>query len=116
MNDGFVPTGRCWVCGGADLTPVHRAIFELSEYRRQDPPLAAYSGETVDIVVCGACGFAQPAALPALPRFFDRMYDTRWSDAWIEEEHRAIYKAIKAGDPAADDQESSSNALGHAAR
>lgn len=92
MNDGFVTIGRCWICGGAELTPVHRAIFELAEYGRQDPPLAAYSGETVDIVACRACGFAQPAALPALPRFFDRMYDTRWSDAWIEEEHRAVYK------------------------
>ncbi|HVD91357.1 MAG TPA: hypothetical protein VNC21_03705, partial [Vicinamibacterales bacterium] len=92
MNDGFITVARCWVCGSAELTPVHRAIFELAEYGRQDPQLAAYSGETVDIVACRACGFAQPAALPALPHFFDRMYDTRWSDAWIEEEHRAVYK------------------------
>ena len=94
MNDGFIAVGRCWVCGGVDLTPVHRAIFELSEYARQDPPLAAYTGETVDLVACRQCGFAQPAVLPALPRFFDRMYDTRWSDAWIEEEHRAVYKDV----------------------
>jgi SAM-dependent methyltransferase len=92
MNEGFVAVGRCWVCCGAELTPVHRAIFELSEYERQDPPLAAYSGEAVDIVACTRCGFAQPAALPALPHFFDRMYDTRWSDAWVEEEYRAVYK------------------------
>jgi SAM-dependent methyltransferase len=94
MNEGFIAVEHCWVCGGADLRPVHRAIFDLSEYVRQDPPLAAYTGETVDLVACRACGFAQPAVLPALPRFFDRMYDTRWSDAWIEGEHRAIYKDV----------------------
>jgi SAM-dependent methyltransferase len=88
----FIPVDRCWVCGGATLTPLHSALFELAEYLRQDPPLAEYSGATVDIVECRDCGFAQPAALPALPQFFDRMYDQRWSDDWIEGEHRATYK------------------------
>jgi 2-polyprenyl-3-methyl-5-hydroxy-6-metoxy-1,4-benzoquinol methylase len=92
MNAGFIAVDRCWVCGSAALTPVHGARFELSEYARQDPPLAEYSGERVDIVQCGSCGFAQPAALPALPAFFDRMYDQRWSDDWIATEHRASYK------------------------
>jgi SAM-dependent methyltransferase len=46
----------------------------------------------MDIVACRRCGFAQPAALPALPHFFDRMYDTRWSDGWVEEEFNAVYK------------------------
>ncbi len=92
MNAGFSPVDRCWVCGGGTLTAVHGARFDLSEYARQDPPLAEYSGARIDIVACGDCGFAQPAALPALPAFFDRMYDQRWSDDWIAAEHRADYK------------------------
>ncbi|MEO8076554.1 MAG: class I SAM-dependent methyltransferase, partial [Acidobacteriota bacterium] len=36
--------------------------------------------------------FAQPAALPVLPRYFDRMYDQRWSDEWIRNEFEANYK------------------------
>lgn len=92
MSATFIAVDRCWVCGGTRLVPLHSARFELSEYAAQDPPLSEYSGGTVSIVQCGECGFAQPAALPALPHFFDRMYDQRWSDGWIEEEHRATYK------------------------
>ena len=29
---GFTPTGACWICGGRDLSPVARAIFEFSAY------------------------------------------------------------------------------------
>jgi SAM-dependent methyltransferase len=89
-----VPVPACWVCGGTDLRLVHRAIFELSEYRAQDPPLAAYSGATVEIVRCAACGFGQPAALPALDGYFDRMYDQRWSPEWIEREFTLGYKDL----------------------
>jgi len=92
MSAGFSAVERCWVCGGAALTALHGAEFDLSEYARQDPSLAAYSGERVDIVECRDCGFAQPSALPALPAFFDRMYDQRWSDEWVAAEHRASYK------------------------
>ena len=82
----------CWICGSDAFVPVHEAIFELSEYSRQDPELAAYSGSRVTLQRCRACGFAQPAALPALPNFFDRMYDQRWADDWIAGEHDAGYK------------------------
>jgi len=82
----------CWICGGAAFTPVHEAIFELSAYATQDPGLAAYTGATVTLQRCRACGFVQPAALPALPNFFDRMYDQRWSPDWIVGEHDAGYK------------------------
>lgn len=92
MSAGFSAVDRCWICGGGTLSTLHGARFELSEYARQDPPLAEYSGERVDIVECRDCGFAQPSALPALPSFFDRMYDQRWSDDWIADEHRAAYK------------------------
>lgn len=92
MTAAFVPVERCWVCGGTRLSVAHTALFELPQYATQDPPLAAYTGATVVIVECGDCGFGQPAALPALPRFFDRMYDQQWSDGWIEVEHRATYK------------------------
>ena len=94
MTAGWMPVPRCWICDGTSLTRIHDAIFELSTYQRQDPELAAYSGERVDIVRCGSCGFAQPAALPALPRYFDRMYDQRWSADWIAREHDATYKDL----------------------
>jgi 2-polyprenyl-3-methyl-5-hydroxy-6-metoxy-1,4-benzoquinol methylase len=92
MTAAFEPVPACWVCGGTALTPVHEAIFELSEYRRQDPELAAYTGARVTLQRCRTCGFAQPAALPALPGYFDRMYDQRWADDWIVTEHEATYK------------------------
>lgn len=82
----------CWICGGTDLRAVHGAVFELGQYREQDPDLAEYSGAHVDIVRCARCGFAQPAALPALPGYFDRMYDQRWADDWIVNEHEAAWK------------------------
>jgi SAM-dependent methyltransferase len=99
---GFIPVPACWVCGGTELRPVHRAIFELSEYRRQDPELARYTGATVELVRCAGCGFAQPAALPALDRFFERMYDQRWSPEWVEDEFRdgtkdLIFRTVLGG-------------------
>jgi SAM-dependent methyltransferase len=92
MSAGFQRVDCCWICGGSRHRVIHGARFELGEYTKQDPELAAYSGASVDIVRCQACGFAQPVALPSLPRFFDRLYDQRWSDEWIEGEHRATYK------------------------
>lgn len=94
---GFDPVAACWVCGGAALAPVHTAVFELSEYARQDPELARYTGATVRIVRCAACGFGQPEALPALPDFFGRMYDQRWSEAWMESELVSGYKDLIFG-------------------
>ena len=92
MTPTFEPLGECWICGSKDLDRVHDARFDLSEYRRQEPELAEYTGQTVAIVRCASCGFAQPDSLPALPGFFDRMYDQRWSPDWIEREHHASYK------------------------
>ena len=92
MSVQFVPVTRCWICEGDRLTPVHDATFDLHEYATQDPPLAEYTDATVAIVRCADCGFAQPAALPALPRYFDRLYDQRWSDDWVRAEHEATYK------------------------
>ncbi|MFL5542123.1 MAG: class I SAM-dependent methyltransferase, partial [Longimicrobiaceae bacterium] len=91
---GFTPVDACWVCGGRALAPVHTALFELSEYARQDPELARYTGATVRIVRCAACGFGQPEAMPALPDFFGRMYDQRWSAEWMETELASGYKDL----------------------
>ena len=88
----FEAQQACWVCGGTALRRVHDLIFDLSEYRAQDPELAAYTGSRLALCRCGDCGFAQPEALPALPKYFDRMYDQRWSDDWIAREHDADYK------------------------
>jgi SAM-dependent methyltransferase len=92
MNAGFAPVERCWVCDGGSLRHVFDARYDLSAFATQDPALAAYTGASIDIRRCLSCGFAQPAALPALERYFDRMYDQRWAEYWVEAEHSAIYK------------------------
>ena len=66
MNAGFAPLDRCWVCGSRSLAHLFDARYELSAFAAQDPPLAAYSGESIDIRRCSGCGFSQPAMLPAL--------------------------------------------------
>ena len=88
----FEPVTRCWICGGTTLTPFHEYRFDYHEYATQDPELDAYTGHTGRLARCGACGFAQPEALPTLPRFFDRMYDQRWSADWIAREFESSYK------------------------
>jgi SAM-dependent methyltransferase len=92
VTPSFERVPACWVCGARAFVAVHEAIFELSLYAQQDPDLAAYSGARVTLQRCRACGFAQPAALPSLPNFFDRLYDQRWADDWIAGEHDASYK------------------------
>jgi 2-polyprenyl-3-methyl-5-hydroxy-6-metoxy-1,4-benzoquinol methylase len=74
------------VCNGQSLVPIHECRFDLALYESQDPALAAYTGSRLWIVRCASCGFGQPSALPVLPRFFQRMYDQRWSDDWLESE------------------------------
>jgi SAM-dependent methyltransferase len=88
----FQPVARCWVCGGSELRPFHRSRFDFHQYAVQDPGLDEYSGESVELVRCDVCGFSQPEKIPTLPRFFDRMYDQRWSDEWVEREFEAGYK------------------------
>lgn len=88
----FQPVSRCWICDGSSLTPFHEYRFDFKEYAAQDPELDAYSGLTGHLARCRSCGFAQPQELPTLPRFFDRMYDQRWSQDWVASEHDATYK------------------------
>ena len=88
----FESVDACWVCGGRELRPVHELLFELSAYGSQDPDLASYSGRRLWLRRCDRCRFAQPAGLPALPRYFDRMYDQRWSQDWIAAEFDAPTK------------------------
>ncbi|MEN3340491.1 MAG: hypothetical protein V7647_4167 [Acidobacteriota bacterium] len=88
----FEAVDTCDVCGASDMSPVHELLFELSTYATQDPGLAEYSGQTLALRRCAACGFSQPSARPSLPRFFDRLYDQRWSDNWIRNEFEAEYK------------------------
>ena len=83
MTAPLVPSGACWVCHHSTLAPIHQPVFDLSIYRHQDPDLATYSGISITLVRCSRCGFAQPDSLPALDRFFDRMYDQRWSRDWV---------------------------------
>jgi 2-polyprenyl-3-methyl-5-hydroxy-6-metoxy-1,4-benzoquinol methylase len=90
----FVDVGPCWVCGGTALSRWHEAVLELSAFGEQDRELAGYTGARVWLRRCGACGFAQPERLPALAGYFDRMYDQRWSAAWIAREFEAGYKDV----------------------
>jgi SAM-dependent methyltransferase len=91
-DDKFIPLKNCWTCGGDQLVPVHQARFDLAEYSGQDPGLAAYTGQRFWLQRCRSCGFAQPEALPALPNFFDRLYDQRWAEAWMEQEFNSRCK------------------------
>jgi SAM-dependent methyltransferase len=84
----------CWICGGGDLQPVTTLTFDLHEYRRQDPELAALTGTRLSLNRCAACGFSQPEGLPVLDRYFDRMYDQRWSPEWIHEEYASGVKDL----------------------
>jgi 2-polyprenyl-3-methyl-5-hydroxy-6-metoxy-1,4-benzoquinol methylase/ribosomal protein S14 len=90
----FTPVDRCWVCGGAALDRYHECRMDFREYADQDPGLHAYTGERVWLARCRACGFGQPEALPALPGFFDRMYDQEWSQPWVEAEFAGTYKDL----------------------
>ena len=90
----FRPVARCWVCEGSAFSRYYRCRMDFSEYAEQDPELHRYTGEHVWLVRCAACGFGQPEALPTLPNFFDRMYDQRWSAAWVEQEFTATYKDL----------------------
>jgi 2-polyprenyl-3-methyl-5-hydroxy-6-metoxy-1,4-benzoquinol methylase len=82
------------VCDGTDGDRIHEAILEFDAWREQDPELAAYTGETIWLWKCRACGFAQPERVPALPRYFERMYDQRWSPEWVVEEFESTYKDL----------------------
>ena len=98
----FEPVNACWVCGASSLRPVHELVFELSTYATQDPGLAEYSGQRLPLCRCARCGFAQPGSMPTLPRYFDRMYDQRWSAEWIQSEFESrdkdeIFRGILAG-------------------
>jgi SAM-dependent methyltransferase len=92
MHDGFVDIAACWVCGADTFTREHDAILDLEVYRTQHPRLAAYTGETVWFHRCSRCGFTQPERVPALPGFFDLLYDQLWSPDWVEQEFESDYK------------------------
>ena len=88
----FEPVPACWICGGRRLARVHPAPFEFPQFEHEDAELFSYGGLSVWIVRCADCGFRQPEKLPALPRFFDRMYAQRWSEEWIAGEYDSTYK------------------------
>jgi SAM-dependent methyltransferase len=94
MSGLYTAVSQCWVCDGRDLDPVHVARMDLARYACEDPELARYDGGTVALNRCRGCGFAQPASMPTLPRFFDRLYDQRWSEEWVAREHQAVYKDL----------------------
>ena len=90
----FDSVHACWVCGGTRLRRFHQLVFDFSPYAEQDPALHAYTGHTRWLVRCERCGFGQPDALPTLDRFFDPMYDQRWSSEWVAQEFEGRYKDV----------------------
>jgi 2-polyprenyl-3-methyl-5-hydroxy-6-metoxy-1,4-benzoquinol methylase len=94
LQAGFAPVARCWVCDGRTLSRYYCCRMDFRQYADQDPELSRYTGEHVWLVRCATCGFGQPEALPTLPDFFDRMYDQRWSEAWVEQEFTGTYKDL----------------------
>ena len=91
---GFEPVDACWVCGGRELRPSFTALFEFDNFAEQDAELAAYTGATVEMARCAACGFGQPRALPALAGYWARMYDQRWSEEWMARDAASSYKDL----------------------
>ena len=94
VSPAFQPAGACWICGHEELERFHRARLDFAIWKDQDPELAAYTGETVWLSRCPQCGFAQPDRLPALPRYFERIYDQQWSQEWVAQEFEASYKDL----------------------
>jgi 2-polyprenyl-3-methyl-5-hydroxy-6-metoxy-1,4-benzoquinol methylase len=90
----YRPTGPCWVCSSANGERVHEALLEFDAWRSQDPELAAYTGERIWLWRCASCRFAQPERIPALPRYFERMYDQQWSPEWVVAEFESTYKDV----------------------
>ncbi|HEY0546081.1 MAG TPA: class I SAM-dependent methyltransferase [Pyrinomonadaceae bacterium] len=82
----FTKLDACWICRSRRLDNVHQDSMDFASYAEQDPELSSYTGRAFWLVRCHDCGFIQPAELPTLPNFFDRMYDQRWSEDWIEQE------------------------------
>jgi len=97
----FTPVERCWVCGHDRFEPFHELEFDLQAFATEDPALAGYTGARLWLRRCRRCGFSQPEALPALERYFNRMYQQQWSEDWIEAEFEsrskeAIFRGILA--------------------
>ena len=80
MHAGFVDVAACWVCGGEQLHARARRDSRSRAVSRSAsgswPRIPARPYGFVDARVCG---FAQPERLPALPGFFDLLYDQLWS-------------------------------------
>jgi SAM-dependent methyltransferase len=90
----YFETSACWICRGTARDRFHSAVLDFGAWREQDPELAKYSGEFIWVCRCRACGFAQPERIPALPRYFERMYDQRWSADWVATEFTSTYKDV----------------------
>ena len=88
------PVERCWVCNHDRLDAFHQLEFDHRAFAEQDPELAAYTGTRLWLRRCRRCGFGQPEALPALVRYFDRMYDQHWSEQWVEQEFASRSKDL----------------------
>src|SRR2546423_7641565 len=94
MSAEFISLDRCWICNESALVKVHQDHIDLAQFSEQDPELSSYTGSKFWLVRCRKCNFIQPEILPALPDYFDRMYDQHWSEDWIEQEFNSKYKDL----------------------
>jgi 2-polyprenyl-3-methyl-5-hydroxy-6-metoxy-1,4-benzoquinol methylase len=88
----FTPIESCWICKSDRLDPVSKTTFDLSAFAEVYPDFAPYTGRSISLRRCRDCSFMQPEGLPAVPRFFDRLYTQEWSEDWIVTEFAARYK------------------------
>jgi 2-polyprenyl-3-methyl-5-hydroxy-6-metoxy-1,4-benzoquinol methylase len=87
----MLPTGPCWVCGGATLDRVWSDSFDLSEFPRFGDYVHAEHPPSW-VVRCRRCGFGQPESLPATPDYFDLIYAINWELCDLDREFDCGYK------------------------
>ena len=85
----------CIVCDASDLHAINKEQFRHT-HALKDPDvveiLRPYADREFVLNRCGKCGFLQPEGLPKEPRYFEALYDQKWSEEWMLDDFRNTYK------------------------
>jgi SAM-dependent methyltransferase len=84
---------HCWICGGSDLKVIWK---DLANYQ-WTPRIAPYDHAEhppIEMARCAGCGFAQPAWVPDLDDFYDRIYYREWTEEDLEKDFTADYRDV----------------------
>lgn len=94
-QDILVALTACIVCEASDLHAINMEQFSHTQALK-DPDVAdilrPFAGRGFVLNRCGKCGFLQPEGLPKEPRYFDALYDQKWSEEWMLADFRNPYK------------------------